>query len=131
MIWLKLAQSILVWWKLVYFQNLCGVLGCGALVTYVNRSNFLGFKRAHLSSNLHQFRFYKHLKAGHWSQKSVKNESKVQVFHQDFDKDTTFSFFTICLETLQDMIVKKCVIFAIFSVVWVFTIINFTKMIWG
>ena len=41
MVRLKLAQSILVLGKMVYFTNICVVLGCGALVIFVIDVSFL------------------------------------------------------------------------------------------
>ena len=60
---------------MVYFTNLRGVLGCGALVTYVIELSFLVSKSAHLSIQIL------------WAfegRPSEPKETKIQSFDQGF-----------------------------------------------
>ena len=64
----------------INFTNFRGVLGCGALVTYVIELSFLVSKSAHLSPNSRRFRFYGHLKVG----RQNLRRQKYRVLTRDF-----------------------------------------------
>ena len=64
------------------------VLRCTALNRYVIDLSFLVSQSAHLSCKSQQLRFYRYLKNGCRSQKSVRKGTKVLGFDQGFEKMT-------------------------------------------